>query len=81
MIVDRADYEWARDRIREHRLDERCRAVLMSPAFPQKKGLEILGVPGLEPRVLAEWILADRLPVRQQTQLHKLIWEPSTRGV
>lgn len=81
VIVDRADYEWARDRIREHRLDERCRAVLMSPAFPQKKGLEILGVPGLEPRLLAEWILADRLPVRQQTQLHKLIWEPSTRGV
>jgi 7-carboxy-7-deazaguanine synthase len=81
VIVDRADYEWARGKIREHRLDERCRAVLMSPAFPQKKGLEILGCPGLDPRSLAEWILADRLPVRQQTQLHKLIWDPGTRGV
>jgi len=81
VIVDRADYEWAREKIREHRLVERCRAVLMSPAFPQKKGLEILGCPGLDPRSLAEWILADRLPVRQQTQLHKLIWDPGTRGV
>ncbi len=81
VIVDRADYEWAREKIREHRLAERCRAVLMSPAFPQKKGLEILGCPGLDPRSLAEWILEDRLPVRQQTQLHKHIWDPGTRGV
>ncbi len=81
VIVDRADYEWSRDVIREHRLDERCNAVLMSPAFPQKQGLEILGCPGLSPRALAEWILADRLPVRQQTQLHKLIWDPGQRGV
>ena len=81
VIVDRADYEWARSTMREHRLAERCRAVLMSPAFPQKKGLEILGCPGLDPRALAEWILEDRLAVRQQTQLHKLIWDPGTRGV
>jgi 7-carboxy-7-deazaguanine synthase len=81
VIVDRADYEWARGVLREHRLDERCHAVLMSPAFPQKKGLEILGCPGLSPRALAEWILEDRLPVRQQTQLHKLIWDPGQRGV
>jgi 7-carboxy-7-deazaguanine synthase len=67
--------------MREHRLAERCRAVLMSPAFPQKRGLEILGCKGLDPRALAEWILADNLPVRQQTQLHKLIWDPGTRGV
>ena len=81
VIVDLADYEWSRDVIREHRLDQRCNAVLMSPAFPQKKGLEILGCPGLSPRALAEWLLADRLPVRQQTQLHKLIWDPGQRGV
>ncbi len=81
VIVDRADYEWAREKIREHRLADRCAAVLLSPAFPQKKGLEILGCPGLSPRTLAEWILEDRLPVRQQTQLHKLIWDPGQRGV
>ncbi len=81
VIVDRADYEWARGKIAEHRLAERAKAVLMSPAFPQRKGLEILGCPGLDPRLLAEWILEDRLSVRQQTQLHKLIWDPGTRGV
>lgn len=81
VIVDRADYEWASAMIREHRLAERCAAVLMSAVFHQRPGLEILGCPGLEPRLLAEWILADRLPVRMQTQLHKLIWSPETRGV
>ncbi|RLS89802.1 MAG: radical SAM protein [Planctomycetota bacterium] len=81
VIVDRADYEWARGKIREHSLDLRCNAVFLSPAFPQKKGLEIFGCPGLSPRSLAEWILEDRLPVRQQTQLHKMIWDPGQRGV
>jgi 7-carboxy-7-deazaguanine synthase len=81
VIVDRADYEWAREVVLLRDLASRCRAVLMSPAFPQKPGLEILGCPGLSPRSLAEWILADRLPVRQQTQLHKLIWDPGQRGV
>ena len=38
-------------------------------------------VSALEPRLLAEWILEDALPVRMQLQLHKFIWEPSTRGV
>ena len=41
----------------------------------------IAGATGLQPRQLAEWILADSLPVRMQLQLHKFIWEPSTRGV
>ena len=81
VLVDRADYEWARACIREHHLETRCRAVLLSPAFAQKKGLEIQGCPGLDPRAWAEWILEDRLPVRQQTQLHKLIWDPGMRGV
>jgi len=81
VITDRADYDWAKQVIEEHRLDQRCAAVLMSAVFEQKRGLEILGCPALHPRTLAEWILADRLPVRMQTQLHKLIWEPSTRGV
>ena len=81
VLTDRVDYEWARSVIRERGLAARCKAVHLSPAFPQKKGLEILGCAGLDPRALAEWILEDRLPVRQQTQLHKLIWEPNTRGV
>lgn len=81
VIVDRADFDWACDRIREHRLLERGHAVLMSAAFEQAPGLEILGCPGLHPRRLAEWILESGLAVRMQTQLHKLIWDPATRGV
>ncbi len=62
VIASRADYEWARDTLREHRLNERS-PVLFSPA----QGL-------VEPRDLAEWILADGLDVRFQMQLHKLLW-------
>ncbi len=62
IVASRADYEWACDAIREWRLAERC-PVLLSPAQGQ-----------LEPRQLAEWILADGLPVRFQMQLHKLLW-------
>lgn len=62
VLRDRRDYEWARDMLREHRLERRCQ-VLFSPSYGE-----------LEPRRLAEWILEDRLPVRFQMQLHKLIW-------
>lgn len=62
VLCDRADYEWARARIAEHALPARCE-VLLSPSHGQ-----------LQPRDLAEWILADRLPVRMQLQLHKILW-------
>jgi 7-carboxy-7-deazaguanine synthase len=81
VITDRADYEWARDMIASHRLNDRCRAVLMSPVFEQPRGLEIAGAAGLPMRDLAKWILADGLDVRLQIQLHKHIWDPQTRGV
>ena len=81
VIADRADYEWARQRMHEHDLTERVGAVLLSAAWPQPAGAEIAGSPGLEARLLAEWILQDRLPVRMQTQLHKVIWDPQARGV
>ena len=81
VIADRADYEWARDRIREHDLTARVAAVLMSAAWPQPAGTEIAGSAGLPARHLAEWILQDRLPVRMQSQLHKVIWDPQARGV
>lgn len=86
VLTDRADYEWAVNTIAEHGLTERVQrgelsAILMSAAWAQPKGLEIAGCPGLSPRSLAEWIIADRLAVRMQTQMHKVIWEPQTRGV
>jgi 7-carboxy-7-deazaguanine synthase len=69
VVADRADYEWARAALREHRLAGRC-GLLLSPVH---------GV--LAPRDLAGWILADRLPVRLQLQLHKAIWPADMRGV
>lgn len=69
VISDREDYEWAKDRIREHQILDRC-SVLMSIVFGT-----------LEPVQLTEWILADKLNVRFQLQLHKYIWQPETRGV
>jgi 7-carboxy-7-deazaguanine synthase len=62
VICDRADYDWAVARLREHAIEARCE-VLFSPSQGQ-----------LAPRELAEWILADRLPVRFQLQLHKILW-------
>lgn len=70
VIADRADYEWARDVVTREQLAERCGAVLFSPVHGE-----------LPLRSLAEWVLADKLPVRVQVQLHKYIWDPQTRGV
>jgi 7-carboxy-7-deazaguanine synthase len=70
VLSDRADYEWARDVIRRHNLASRVNAVLMSCVFER-----------LPRQQLADWILADRLPVRFQLQMHKHIWPPDTRGV
>ena len=81
VLCDRADYEWAREQIRAHDLIARCRSVLLSPTFHQSKGLEIAGCPALEPRRVVEWMLEDGLRARLQLQMHKFIWDPSTRGV
>jgi 7-carboxy-7-deazaguanine synthase len=62
VLCGRADYEWARGVVREHRLNERC-DVLFSPSKSE-----------LPARELADWIVADRLPVRFQMQLHKILW-------
>jgi 7-carboxy-7-deazaguanine synthase len=69
VLANRADYDWARHVLSAHDLASRC-TVLMSPVFG-----------ALDPRQLAEWVLADRLPVRLQLQLHKFIWAPDMRGV
>lgn len=62
VICDRADYDWARAVLAEHRLDARC-DVLFSPSKDQVAAHD-----------LADWIVADRLPVKFQMQLHKLLW-------
>jgi 7-carboxy-7-deazaguanine synthase len=70
VIKDRSDYEYARDVVLRHDVIGRSAAVLFSPVH---------GV--LEPKALAEWILADRLPVRLQLQAHKYVWGADVRGV
>lgn len=77
VISTRRDYEFARDFTRQHRLAERVNEVLFSPVFPDPAG----NWPGLNARDLAEWILADNLPVRFGLQLHKFIWDPAMKGV
>lgn len=62
VLCDRQDYDWAIARLAEYQLADKCE-VLFSPSYGQ-----------LPLRDLAEWVLADQLPVRVQIQLHKLIW-------
>ncbi len=81
VICSREDYEWSRDVIREHELAAKVKAILFSAAAPMAATKEIAGVPGLAMSDLAQWVLEDHLPVRMQTQLHKLIWDPKARGV
>jgi 7-carboxy-7-deazaguanine synthase len=70
VIRDRADYEYARDVVSRHALTAKVAAVHFSPVH---------GV--LDPKTLSEWVLADRIPVRVQLQVHKYIWSPETRAV
>ena len=70
VIGSREDYEWSCAQLRQHRLDQRCGAVLFSPIFGR-----------IDPREIVDWILADNLPVRFQLQMHKFIWKPTQRGV
>ncbi len=69
VISNRADYDWAVGILKKFNLPQKA-LVVFSPVFGT-----------LESRHLAEWILADHLPVRLQLQLHKYIWDPSLRGV
>jgi 7-carboxy-7-deazaguanine synthase len=62
VVADRNDYDWAKKVLSERGLSARC-DILLSPVYGK-----------LAPRDLAEWILADRLPVRMQIQLHKVLW-------
>jgi 7-carboxy-7-deazaguanine synthase len=70
VIADRADYEFAREVVRREGLIGKVNAVLFSPVHGE-----------LDPKLLSEWVIADRLPVRVQLQVHKYIWSPTTRGV
>ena len=69
VLADRADYEWSRDILQHHDIPNKAK-VLFSPVYDR-----------LDLKELAAWVLEDNLPVRVQTQLHKVIWGKDTIGV
>jgi 7-carboxy-7-deazaguanine synthase len=69
VIASKADFQWAQDVCKEHRLFEKC-ALLFSPAYGK-----------VSPTDLAKWILAAEVPMTMQLQMHKEIWGPNERGV
>lgn len=69
VIGTREDYEWTKEIIQKYNLMKKC-IILFSVVFGE-----------LEPVILVEWILEDKLDVRFQLQMHKFIWEPTTKGV
>ncbi|MBV8208108.1 MAG: radical SAM protein [Acidobacteria bacterium] len=81
VIADRADYEFAREFTRVHKLDSRGAGVVYSPAFRKDAAGRTAENALLDPRELAEWILADGLPVRLGLQMHKFIWNAQEKSV
>ncbi len=70
VLADRQDYEWARQKVREHAIADKAGHVLFSPVWGELPGAD-----------LAAWILEDKLPVRMQIQLHKVVWGADVSGV
>ena len=70
VLADRADYEWAREVLRERGLAGLTRNLLFSTVFGK-----------LATRDVVAWVLEDKLPVRVQLQMHKYVWAPDTTGV
>ena len=82
VLASREDYEYARDFIRLHGLDSNPAGLILSPAF-RKGAVGSRSTENclLDPRELAEWMLADNLNARLGLQIHKFIWEPQLKGV
>jgi 7-carboxy-7-deazaguanine synthase len=70
VIASRTDYEWAREKVLQYDLPNKVRSVLFSAVFGK-----------IEPRQIVDWLLADKLAVRFQLQMHKFIWDPKKKGV
>jgi 7-carboxy-7-deazaguanine synthase len=82
VLSSRKDYEFACDFVRSHNLADRVNAILFSPAFRKDAtGTRDTSHCLLDPRELAEWMIADAVPARLGLQLHKFIWDPALKGV
>jgi 7-carboxy-7-deazaguanine synthase len=82
VISNREDYDFARDFIRQHEINDKTGGILLSPAFQQTPSPQrTADNMALDPRKLVEWMLADGLDARLSLQIHKFIWEPMKKGV
>jgi 7-carboxy-7-deazaguanine synthase len=82
VLSDRSDYDFARDFVARYHLVGRVNALLFSPAFSKDaSGGRDTSHCLLDPRELAEWMLADNVPARLGLQIHKFIWDPAMKGV
>jgi 7-carboxy-7-deazaguanine synthase len=82
VISHREDYDFARDFIRTHALQEKAGHILLSPAFRKAPSLlRTTDNATLDPRILVEWMMADGIDARLSLQIHKFIWEPIKKGV
>lgn len=82
VLSDRTDYDFARDFVTRHNLARRVNAILFSPAFSKEaSGARDTSHCLLEPRELAEWMLADNSAARLGLQVHKFIWDPAMKSV
>jgi 7-carboxy-7-deazaguanine synthase len=82
VISSRLDYDFARDFVRDHGLESKVNSIIFSPAFRKDAtGSRDVSHCLIDPRELADWILADGLNVRLGLQIHKFIWDPATKGV
>jgi len=82
VLSDRSDYEFAREFVSRHGLERKVGAVLFSPAFSKEAtGSRDASQCLLDPRELAEWMLADKVIARLNLQIHKFVWDPAMKGV
>lgn len=82
VLSSRGDYDFAREFVHRHNLDQKVNAILFSPAFRKDAtGARDSSHCLLDPQELAEWMIADNVPARLGLQLHKFIWDPAVKGV
>jgi len=82
VLSSRADYDFAQEFTHRHNLAGRVNAILFSPAFRKDAtGARDSSHCLLDPRELAEWMIADNVPARLGLQIHKFIWDPAVKGV
>jgi 7-carboxy-7-deazaguanine synthase len=82
VLSSRGDYDFGREFVNRHNLAQKVKAILFSPAFRKDAtGARDSSHCLLDPRELAEWMIADNVPARLGLQLHKFIWDPAVKGV